>query len=245
MEPTAAIVIIGEEILSAKVQDENARFLLAELRDLGVRVRRIDVIPDEIEVIARTVADRAAEVDTVFTSGGVGTTHDDVTMAGVARAFGKKLVHLPELEQAVRAYWGERFLPIHLRLAEAPEGAELAIGEPPRWTCVRYQNVYIFPGVPALLRSKFLALKERFRAPPFLLARIYCQGEEAALEGALSKTVGEYPGVRFGSYPRFDESDHSVLLTLESKDNVLLSGAGKILLERLGDRVLRTEGLSL
>jgi molybdopterin-biosynthesis enzyme MoeA-like protein len=202
----------------------------------------MDVLPDEVEVIGKTVAERAAEVDTVFTTGGVGTTHDDVTMAGIAHGLGRRLVHLPELEAQVRAYWGERFLPIHLRLAEAPEGAELVRGDPPRWTAVRIENVYVFPGVPSLLQCKFKALRERFRAPPFVCARIYCSGEESALEGVLSQTVNEYPSVRFGSYPRFDQSDHSVLLTLESKDPGMVSRAMGILVSRLGDRVLRTEG---
>ena len=85
--PTAAILLIGNEILSGKVQDENARFLIGELRDLGVSLRRIEVVPDDVDDIAASVRGLAERFDTVFTSGGVGPTHDDVTMAAVARAF--------------------------------------------------------------------------------------------------------------------------------------------------------------
>jgi molybdopterin-biosynthesis enzyme MoeA-like protein len=188
--------------------------------------------------------ERASSTDYVFTSGGVGTTHDDVTMRGIAKGFGVELTHLPELEKQIRAYWGDRFRPIHMRLAEAPAGAELVRGEPPRSFTVRFRNVYIFPGVPMLFRQKFQAIKEHFRAPPFVLARVYCQGEEAELEGELSQTVGEFPGVRFGSYPKFGDSDHSVLLTLESKNATDVERALQTLCGRLGGRVLRTEGAS-
>src|SRR4051812_25958554 len=103
---TAGIVIIGDEILTGKFADENAVFLIAELRALGVELRRITVIPDELDDIAATVVDVAARVDHVFTSGGVGPTHDDVTIAGIARGFGTRVVRHPDLEQRVRGYWG-------------------------------------------------------------------------------------------------------------------------------------------
>src|SRR3954453_9644640 len=95
--PTAAILLIGNEILSGKVQDENARFLIGELRDLGVSLRRIEVVPDDVDDIATSVRGLAERFDTVFTSGGVGPTHDDVTMAAVARAFGMSLIRHPDL----------------------------------------------------------------------------------------------------------------------------------------------------
>src|ERR1041385_2602845 len=99
---TAGIVIIGDEILSGKFADENAAFLIGELRALGVELRRIVVIPDDLDDIATTVVDMSARVTHAFTSGGVGPTHDDVTMAGIARGFGTRVVREPVLEAKVR-----------------------------------------------------------------------------------------------------------------------------------------------
>src|SRR6266513_2440931 len=106
--PTAGIVIIGDEILTGKFVEENGAFLIGELRALGVELRRITVIPDELDDIATTVPELARRFDHVFTSGGVGPTHDDLTMAGIARGFGVGIVRQPELEAKIRAYWGDK-----------------------------------------------------------------------------------------------------------------------------------------
>src|SRR6186713_1158432 len=101
MGKSAGIVIIGDEILSGKFVEENAAFLIGELRALGVELRRIIMIPDELEDIAATVVDASTRFDHVFTSGGVGPTHDDLTMAGISRGFGINVVRQPELERRV------------------------------------------------------------------------------------------------------------------------------------------------
>src|SRR3954469_19040114 len=123
--PTAGIVIIGDEILSGKFVEENAVFLIGELRSLGVDLRRITVIPDELDDIAATVRDASARYDHVFTSGGVGPTHDDVTIAAIAQGFGTTVTRHPELEAKVRAYWKDQLADANLRLADIPSGSEL------------------------------------------------------------------------------------------------------------------------
>src|SRR5687767_5388279 len=105
--PTAAILVIGDEILSGKTPDQNARFLIGELRELGVALRRITVIPDDIETVAVEARKLSADFDHLFTSGGVGPTHDDVTLIGIARAFDVPLIRHPELEGRLRAYFGD------------------------------------------------------------------------------------------------------------------------------------------
>ena len=125
-EMGAGIVVIGNEILSGKTVDSNSAFLARELRQLGVTLRRITVIPDELDVIAETVRDFHSKCDIVFTSGGVGPTHDDITIAGVACALGRRVVVHPVLESKIREYLRDR--PVnaaHLKMAEVPEGAEL------------------------------------------------------------------------------------------------------------------------
>jgi FAD synthetase len=237
----AGIVIIGNEILSGKFADENARFLIGELRALGVELGRIAIIPDDIDDIAETVPRHAARFDVVFTSGGVGPTHDDVTVAGIARGFGTRVIRHPELEELLRAYYKERLTDSHLRLADVPEGTELVYGEDPVWPAVCYRNVYILPGVPALFRRKFLAIRERFRSRPFHTARVYVMADEATIAPDLDRVVAAHPAVAFGSYPRFDEPDYRVLVTVESQDPDAAGSATRALMAALGSVVVRVE----
>ena len=237
----AGIVIIGNEILSGKFADENASFLIGELRALGVELGRIAIIPDQIDDIAETVPRHAARFDAVFTSGGVGPTHDDVTMAGIARGFGTSVVRHPDLEKLLREYYKERLTDSHLRLAQVPDGTELVYGTDPVWPVICYRNVYILPGVPALFRRKFLAIRERFRSRPFHTVRVYVMADEATIAPDLDRVVAAHPAVAFGSYPRFDEPDYRVLLTVESQDPDLAGRATRALTAALGSVVVRVD----
>jgi molybdenum cofactor synthesis domain-containing protein len=239
--PTAGIVIIGDEILSGKFVEENAAFLIGELRALGVDLRRITVVPDELEDIAATVLDTAKRFDYVFTSGGVGPTHDDVTMAAIAHAFGTTVMRHPDLETRVRGYWKDQLADANLRLADVPAGAELVYGKDQIWPVVAYQNVFIMPGVPTLFRRKFIDIRDRFRAVPVTAARIYVNLEEGELAPHLDAVVRDFPAVRIGSYPRFSERDFKVLVTLESSDTAAVTGAFEALTVAVGDRLVRRE----
>ena len=226
--PTAGIVIIGDEILTGKFVEENATFLIGELRSLGVDLRRITVIPDVLEDIAATVTEAAARFDHVFTSGGVGPTHDDVTIAAIAHGFGVGVERHPELEAKIRAYWKDKLADANLRLADIPVGSELVYGKDQVWPVVAFKNVYILPGVPALFRRKFVDIRDRFRAAPVWAARVY-----------VDAVVAEHPNVKLGSYPRFSEKDFRVLVTLEAATAPALTAAFEMLIGRL--EVVRTE----
>jgi molybdenum cofactor synthesis domain-containing protein len=239
--PTAGIVIIGDEILSGKFADENAGFLIGELRALGVELRRITTIPDELDDIATTVRDASARFEHVFTSGGVGPTHDDVTIAAIARGFGVGVRRHPELEAKVRGYWGDKLADANLRLADIPDGAELVYGKDQIWPVVAMHNVYILPGVPALFRRKFVDIRDRFRAEPVTAARLYVDADEGELAPHLDAVVTAHPTVKIGSYPRFSERDFRVLLTLEGADAAEVAAAHGALAARLGERVVRRE----
>jgi molybdenum cofactor synthesis domain-containing protein len=239
--PTAGIVIIGDEILSGKFVEENAAFLIGELRALGVDLRRITVVPDDLEDIAATVVDTARRFDYVFTSGGVGPTHDDVTMAAIAHAFGTTVTRHPDLEARVRGYWKDKLADANLRLADVPTGAELVYGKDQIWPVIAYRNVFIMPGVPTLFRRKFIDIRDRFRAIPVTAARIYVDLEEGELAPHLNAVVERYPDVRVGSYPRFSERDFKVLVTLESSDGAALTAAFEALSQSIGTRVVRRE----
>src|SRR5438034_1268018 len=153
MPKTAGIILIGNEILSGKIADVNAAYLCRELRQLGVDVRRISVVPDEVELIAREVVAQSRDFDVVFTSGGVGPTHDDVTIEGVARAMGVPVVRHPELVALLERYYRDKVTDAALRMAEIPEGAELITGNGLRFPNVAMRNVYVLPGVPEIFRT--------------------------------------------------------------------------------------------
>ncbi len=241
MERSAGIVIIGNEILSGKFADENARFLIGELRDLGVRLSRVAIIPDDVDDIAQTVRSFSDRFDLVFTSGGVGPTHDDVTMEGIARGFDTDVILEPTLADGIRKFFGAEAGEKNLRLAEVPRGTELVPGAGLSWPVTRFRNIYILPGVPQLFRRKFLALREAFRATPYTTERLYCRGDEGTLAADLDAVVAAFPAVEIGSYPRFGEKEFSVLLTLEGKQPDSVRAAREALRERLGDRVVRVE----
>ena len=241
MRRTAGVVVIGDEILSGTFADENALFLIRELRGLGVDLRRITVIPDVLEEIADVVPWHAARFDFVFTSGGVGPTHDDVTMAGISRGFGVGVVRSPDLEAKVRGYWGAKLADANLRLADVPEGAVLVYGRDTTWPVVSFQNVYILPGVPALFKRKFLDISDRFRAEVVTLAKVYVGADEGTIAPSLDATVAAFADVKLGSYPRFDERDFRVMLTLEGVDAGRVAAAQDDLVSRLGDSVVKVD----
>src|SRR5947199_9870558 len=149
MPKTAGIILIGNGILSGKIADVNAAYLCRELRQLGVDVRRISVVPDEVELIAREVTAQSRDFDVVFTSGGVGPTHDDVTIEGVARAMGVPVVRDPRLVRLLEQLAKGRLMTAaRLKMAEIPDGAELMAGEGLTFPAVMVRNIYVPPGVP-------------------------------------------------------------------------------------------------
>jgi molybdenum cofactor synthesis domain-containing protein len=240
----AAILLIGNELLSGKVEDENARYLVRELRSLGVTVGRIEVIPDVESDIAETVRALAARFDLVFTSGGVGPTHDDLTLAGVAAAFGMTVARHPELERLLRAAYGDRLHERDLRMADVPEAARLEYGPGgpgPTWPVVVVRNVWVLPGVPAIFRRKFEAIRELFRAPPIFGRAVYSREGEGAIAGALDAVVAEFPSVEVGSYPNLEAQDHRVKITFDGRDRAAVDAAAERLVARLGAAIVRVE----
>ena len=218
-EMGAGIVVIGNEILSGKTVDSNSAFLARELRQLGVTLKRIVVIPDELDVIAETVRMFHEQYDVVFTSGGVGPTHDDITIEGIARGLNRHVITHPVLEAKIREYLtGRTINAAHLKMAEAPEGAELLMEDNLRFPTIKVENIYILPGIPEILQQKFLAMKHRFVVDPYYLKIIYANEFESVLAAPLNDTLREYPELLLGSYPKIGDSEYRVKLTLESKN---------------------------
>lgn len=237
--PTAAIVIIGNEVLSGKVTDLNTPFLTSELRKLGVKLCRVVVIPDEIDIIATEVRLAAAQFDWVFTSGGLGPTHDDVTMEAVAKAFDSQLVPSAELmEQLQKLRPGKKRDALE-RLTWVPENASMFWGEGDQiWPTVHVDNVYIFPGVPSFLKLRFNAMRAALESAPFTSHSVYCSKNESDLVNEINSVVDKYADVDIGSYPKFGNEDHRLRVTFDALSADLAREAAESFLSLLEPEVV-------
>lgn len=218
MGKTAAAIVIGNEVLSGKVQDANGVLLIRRFRELGVELKKVLVVQDDVDAIVEAVASVRFKADVVITSGGVGPTHDDVTVRAVAMALSRRVIRDPVIEESVRAHYGDAVTPEAFRLADAPEGATF-VPCPDIWLPVLLvENLALLPGVPELFRRHFEAIAPRFQDSPFHLRCLYLNQFEASFAGILDRVAHAHPDVAIGSYPRFDrDADYKVKLTLESK----------------------------
>ncbi len=239
---TAAALIIGDELLAGRVEDANTPLLARCLSRVGVRLRRVIVLPDEEEIIARETAAMAGCMDWVVTSGGLGPTHDDRTVAAVARAFAVPVVRSRELERMIRALWGSRFTEGALRMADIPNGARLLYGNDGLLPLVAFRNVYLFPGIPALFRAKLATLERELHGTPTLTAVLDLSGDESALAPCLARVAAAHPAVKIGSYPRVGSGDCSLQITLEGEDRRAVEAALRDLRSRIPpEQVLSVE----
>jgi molybdenum cofactor synthesis domain-containing protein len=243
--PTAILLVIGNEVLSAKVRDENGPYAARRLRELGVELLAIHTLQDRIEDIVDTL-DRARRRATwVFTSGGVGPTHDDVTVVAVARALGRPVVREPALAELIhgfhRRHHGHDAPDAALRMADVPEGTVL-VGDSGYPTIVA-ENVVMLPGVPEFFRYQLERFAPRLVGAPFRLANVYLSLGEEHIAPLLDRLSREHRGIEIGSYPRFDEADHRVKVTVEGRDGPGVAAALAALLAALPPgAVIRTEG---
>jgi molybdenum cofactor synthesis domain-containing protein len=214
---TAAALLIGNELLSGKVVEANLVELARTLRSLGVKLCRVVMVPDEMEAIARDVRTLSAEYDVVFTSGGVGPTHDDITIEAVAEAFGVRAFVHPEFEALLRNVYGARMTEGHLRMALVPEGAELVSHEEVRWPTVLMKNVWILPGVPEAFRMKLIVVRSSVRgAARFYTREVLTKIDEPDLKPLLDRVVGHHPEVDVGSYPKWFDARYKTKITFDA-----------------------------
>jgi molybdenum cofactor synthesis domain-containing protein len=240
---TVGIVVIGNEILSGKVADTNSGFLARGLRDVGAELRRIVVVPDEVDQIIEVVRDFSRRYDVVFTSGGVGPTHDDVTVVGVARALGRDVIRHPDIETALRKFYKGTINAAGLKMAEVPAGAELIRGGELSFPVIQVANVYLLPGIPEILEKKFDFIKSRFEGPRFHLKALYSSRGESVIAEYLHDTLARFPDLLLGSYPRLGDPEYAVKVTLESRVPAYVEEAFAHLVRILPEgTVVRTEG---
>jgi molybdenum cofactor synthesis domain-containing protein len=244
MERTgAAAVIIGNEVLTAKVQDANGPLLIRRLREVGIPLRSVEVVPDEVDVIVDAVSRARLKAAYVFTSGGIGPTHDDVTVRAVALAMGRPVVRLPEMVALIQARAHDGATAEALRLADAPEGAVLLPQAGTWYPVLTVDNVFLLPGVPQLFRMQLETVLARLQGSPVHIRSLYLRLGEGAIAAVLDRVALAMPHVSIGSYPVFDRTlDYLVKVTVEAAELAPVEDAVSRLRGGLPeDAIIRTE----
>ena len=226
----AAALVIGNEILSGKVEEANVAVLARALRGVGVSLDRVVVVPDDVATIVREMRELSASHDFLFTSGGVGPTHDDVTIEAAAEAFGVRVVSSPEMEQMLRAHYRERCTEGHLRMALVPEGAALEVTREITWPTIRVRNTWLLPGIPEVFRMKLPVvvawLAEQVRgASAFVSRAAYVRLDEGVIKPMLDRVVAEYADVSVGSYPKWMDAAYKTKVTFDGRDEARVLAA--------------------
>jgi molybdopterin-biosynthesis enzyme MoeA-like protein len=235
----AAALIVGNELLSGKVAEANLVELARTLRPLGVRLARASVLPDELDVLAREIARLSSEYPLVFTSGGVGPTHDDITIDAVAAAFGVRAVEDPTLAGLIRRAYGDRCTPTHLRMALVPAGAELAISPDGAWPTPVFKNVWMLPGVPEVFREKLGTVRAWVSGPaPFVSLAVFSKLDEPSLKTLIDAVVERHPDVEVGSYPRWFEPTYKTKVTFDARERAAVERATRDFVEHLPEGAL-------
>ncbi len=226
---TACLIVIGNEILSGRTQDRNLAYLANFLNDTGVRLREARVIPDVSDTIVAAVNECRAAYDYVFTSGGIGPTHDDITAECIARAFGVEL----SIDPRARAILEEHYLPgelneARLRMARVPAGGELIENPVSKAPGFRIGNVFVLAGVPEIFQTMLESLRHCIAGgAPMLSRTIGCPLPEGKLAGPLAALQDRYPGMDIGSYPFYRISRYGVSVVLRGTDAAQLDAAAE------------------
>jgi molybdenum cofactor synthesis domain-containing protein len=243
---TAAVLIIGNEILSGRTQDVNLAYLAKRLNELGVRLREARVVADvEAEIVAAVNACRA-RYDYVLTTGGIGPTHDDITAECVAKAFGVPLIRNPEaVARLERRYQPGMLNEARLRMANTPEGATLI--DNPVSTAPGFQigNVFVLAGIPSIMQAMFEGLKDRLvGGAPVLSRTVSAFVPEGTIAKGLGELQGRYADLDIGSYPYFRQGRYGASFVLRGTDPDRIDGAAaelRTLIASLGSEAIEGE----
>jgi molybdenum cofactor synthesis domain-containing protein len=235
---TAALIVIGDEILSGRTQDKNIAQVASWLNVQGIRLAEVRVVPDVIEAIIEAVNALRARNDYLFTTGGIGPTHDDITVDAVAEALGVPVVIHPEARAILEAYYAPRggTNPARLRMARVPEGAELIPNRMSGAPGIRIGNVHLMAGVPHIAAGMLDALTGTLEGgAPLLSETVGCWVAESEVAEILREVEAAHEGCAIGSYPFFREGRGGANFVVRSTDPALLASCVDTLCEVLGD----------
>jgi molybdenum cofactor synthesis domain-containing protein len=234
---TAALIVIGDEILSGRTQDRNVAQIATWLNDQGVRLAEVRVIPDEMGRIGEAVNALRAAHDYLFTTGGIGPTHDDITVDAIAAAFAVPVIVDPQARAILENYYRDRpggLTEARLRMARVPEGAELIPNPSSGAPGVKMANVYILAGVPDIAASMLEALTGKLEGGrPMVSVTVGARAPESDVADLLRETEAAHPGVAIGSYPFFRDGRYGANFVIRSEDGELARRTGDDLSGRL------------
>jgi molybdenum cofactor synthesis domain-containing protein len=225
---TVGLIVIGNEILSGRTQDTNTSWLAAALNEMGVSLFHVRVVPDIEGEIITAIRDVREKVDYVFTTGGIGPTHDDITAQSVAKAFGVELELHPEAYDILVKHYGSEadVTPPRKKMAMIPRGASLIANPVSGAPGFQVENVFVMAGVPKIMQAMFDDVKTKIkRGRPVLSDTVSCGMGESAVAADLAIIQNKYPSVSIGSYPNYRGGVLGLSLVLRSADNDVLHAA--------------------
>lgn len=240
---TACVVVIGNEILSGRTQDQNIAYIGRRCDELGIELAECRIIPDVTEAIITAVDACRRQYDYVFTTGGIGPTHDDITTAAVARLYERKIERNAAALTALGSYYGkDRLNDARLKMADIPVGASLIDNPISGAPGFQIENVFVLPGVPLIMQAMFEGITDRLiGGDPILTGCVITNLTEGTLAEGLSQVQDRYPRVVIGSYPFFKQGKLGVNLVMRTTDDSLLAAVAaaiRQLIQDLGGDVL-------
>ncbi len=223
---TAAAVLIGNELLSGRVVDQNMHYIATTLVRCGIELSEVRVIPDDCDAIVNTIRELTDCVDYVFTTGGIGPTHDDISAECIAKAFSKPLIQHPKTAEILRVFFKEKGVEANaerMRMANMPEGAQPLLHDHGPVPGFRIKNVYVMAGVPLAMQAMLDAtIPELRKGKRVSSISLRCNLQEGTLAKPLGEIQARFPEVDIGSYPLSREFNRNVALVARCTDVILL-----------------------
>ncbi len=225
-QPTACIIVIGNEILSGRTQDTNTHWMAGQLTSMGIRLCEARVIPDIKQTIIEVVGQAANTYDYVFTTGGIGPTHDDITADAIAALFQAPLVLHPEAHARLAGHYGDQLNEARLKMGYIPTGATLIDNPVSAAPGFRMHNVFVMAGVPSIMRAMFDGVKSTLKGGAPILSNTV---SAAVTEGVIAKELTEiqqrFPNIEIGSYPFIKNGTLGVSIVLRGIEKITIEKA--------------------
>ena len=243
---TAAMIVIGDEILSGRTKDQNIGFVADYLTGLGIDLKEVRIVGDEQKDIVDAVNTLRARYDYVFTSGGIGPTHDDITAEAISAAFNVPCLPHPQAMKDMAEYYASRdmeFTEARQRMARTPEGAELIDNPISKAPGIRMGNVYIMAGVPKIMQAMMDAIAPTLKSGSKILSQaIDCPHGEGTIGGPLTIIQENHPETMIGSYPRYDDGRYTTQIVIRSRSDAAISKAADDVMAMLVELETTSEG---
>ena len=235
MVASAGIIIIGDEILSGRTKDTNINWIACELDNLGIRLREARIIPDDSSIIIKTIQDFTNKYTYVFSCGGIGPTHDDITTECVAKAFNQKLYKDAEAMRRLKLHYegtNIEFNEARQKMAIVPTNSELIDNPVSAAPGYRIENLFVFAGVPKIMQSMFNSILNELTGGKKLKSKTVSSNiGEGLIAKDLEKIENKFLNVKIGSYPYFKPGSFGTSIVLRSEDEVSLEKASEAILE--------------